>query len=193
MKKIILPFLILIIFLSFNQKSEQKFYNEKFKWEIIIPEGFEKISAQESEYREKKGLEILSKNFDGEIEDKRTSIFEFKNGRFNTMEANYTPFDSLKGWNYTEIKKEVQKIYYKSFLTLPSVVKVDTISKKESIAGREFELFETKIIYENNKEMYSLKYFRLIDNYDFVINLSYIDKDTGEKMINSVLTSKFRN
>ena len=130
MKKIILPFLILIIFLSFNQKSEQKFYNEKFKWEIIIPEGFEKISAQESEFREKKGLEILSKNFDGEIEDKRTSIFEFKNGRFNTMEANYTPFDSLKGWNYTEIKKEVQKIYYKSFLTLPSVVKVDTISKK---------------------------------------------------------------
>ena len=84
-KKTIYFLLILTPVLSCKQKTEQKFYSEKFNWEIIIPKEFEKMNIRDSEALEKKGIDALSKNYEEEIE---------KNTRIKHSQGNENPFVS---------------------------------------------------------------------------------------------------
>jgi len=188
--------LSLLVFLTFLtdckcQTSEQEFYSEEFKWKINIPNGFEKIETKEwNDYKEK-GIKAIEETFDKKLENQTRTLFSFKNGEQNIFESVVQPYDAEINGEYSESQKYVKYIIYKTVKENVKGAKIDTLSFKKTISGKEFDTFKITVSYPNKFVMNTLMYSRLFDKTEFTVNIIYIDKNEGKKMIEKWENSVF--
>lgn len=167
-------------------------YSKEFKWTIDIPEGFEKVSAEEWRKTEDKGAEALEKTLGQEIVDRAKTIFVFKSGKVNSFESNYQPYDEAKDGNYLESCKEVNDVLFETFKNQIPNKKIERSSSTEKIDGLVFQTFKVKILLSNEMELISIMYSRLFGKKELTVNFTYVDKAIGEKMLEAFRNSKFK-
>jgi len=185
----IIGFLILI---SCNKKEEIRVIeNDDFKWTITIPKNFRELSESEWDKVEDKGMDAFENVYGEEVENRATTLFAYKSGKFQTFESNYQIHDLETDGNYSESNREVNKMTYETFEeTMPNVT-LDSISSKETIDGLEFDRFEINIDFPNGIEMTTVGYSRLFNDKDFTINIVYTKESVGKELIENILNSKF--
>lgn len=167
-------------------------YNKDFKWSIIIPEGFEKVSAEDWQETENKGAEALGQTLGQEIVNRAKTIFVYKREEINTFESNYQPYDEAKDGNYLESCKKVNDVIFETFKSQIPNTKIEKSSSTEKIDGLVFQTFKIKILLPNEMELVSIMYSRLFGKKEFTVNITYADKAIGEKMLESWRNSKFK-
>lgn len=190
-------FIFFTIFLMNMNCSEKtanhEFFSKKYQWKIEIPQGFEKVNSTELEQFKEKGVRLLRENGHIDFENTSTFLFSYKKGEFSKIMVKTNPFDTLVYGSYDQKFSEFKEIMYYNFSKNINEKEIDTLSHKEIIGGKEFNLFKTNIQLENNIELVTLWYSRLINGHDFVINIGYINPEDGNLMIDAIKSSKFMN
>jgi len=184
----IIGFLILT---SCNKEGVRVIANDDFKWTVTVPKKFKELSESEWDKVEDKGVETFESVYGEEVENRATTIFAYKNGKFQTFESNYQIHDLETEGDYFESNKEVNQIMYETFeKTIPNAT-LDSISSKQMIDGLEFDRFEINIDFPNGIEMTTVGYSRLFNDKDFTINIVYTKESVGKELIKNILNSKF--
>src|SRR5689334_1384101 len=106
MQRIFLIVLFAHLFL-FETKAQSKdssrtIYNSDFKWTVVIPAGFDTVSAEVWAKMQKKGSDAIEKTYDKKVENNATPIFVFQNNQFNYFESNYQPFDTITDGDFLQ-------------------------------------------------------------------------------------------
>lgn len=192
--KFILIFLIAALPSCNAQTSDgNTIYNKEFKWTISIPENFERVSTEEWAKMQNKGAAAVEKTIGQEIINQAKIIFVFKSDKHNYLEANYQPFDVAKDGNYLESFKDVNEVIFQTFKNqMPQGTKIGKSYSTEKIDGLVFQTFTIKIEFPNKQVMTTIMYSRLFGKKDLTVNIMYIDKSKGEKMLASWRNSKFK-
>lgn len=167
-------------------------YNKDFKWTIVIPKDFVSVSTEEWSKVQNKGTNALEKTIGQEIINQAKTIFVFQNDQFNYFEANYQPFDEATDGNYLESCKAINDIVFETFKSQMPQAKIERSSSTEKIDGFVFQTFKVKIELPNKMVMTLLMFSRLFEKKELTVNIMYIDKSKGEKMLASWRNSKFK-
>lgn len=195
MSKAIFIYIVLLLLYS-NCSGQTKtlpknLFNEEFNWSIVIPENFNDVSPTDWERIQNKGADAIENIYGEELINQAKTIFVFKNADFNYLESNYQPFDVEVDGDYLESCKIVNEILYETFIgQMPNAI-IDSSSSVEKISGLEFQTFKVKVDYPNGMIMHLLMYSRLFDNKEFTVNITYVDEEQGQKMVNAWKNSKF--
>lgn len=171
--------------------QKQEIYNKDFNWTITIPENFESLSADQWEKIQNKGAEAIEKTYDEKIINRAKTIFVFKSDQMNYFESNYQPFDPETDGNFEESWKGVGEVLYQTFVAQMPGTQIDTTYTTEKIDNLVFQTYKVKIVYPNKMVLNLLMFTRLFDKKEFTVNIMYVDKLKGEKMLDSWRKSKF--
>jgi hypothetical protein len=171
--------------------SSKEIYNKEFKWKIVIPESFENVSVQEWAKIQNKGANAIEKTYDTEVTNQAKTIFVFKSDQMNYFESNYQPFDTAVDGSYSEYCLEITNMLYETFKTQMPNMKIDTVRTTEKIDGLAFKKFEVKLEFPDKKELHALMFSRLFGKRELSVNIMYVDKEKGKKMLESWTQSKF--
>lgn len=193
MKKItFLIFTILLIFQNCSgQTSDNKFYNKDFKWSIVIPPNYLKVSQEEWSKKQQRGKVAIEKTTGQEVINEAKIIFVFKADDMNYFEANYQPFDPQIDGDYLESVKMVNNTLYQTFKQNIPNAKIDTLNTTEKINNLVFQKSETKIQLPNNMILTTIMYNRLFDKREFTANLIFVDPKRGKEMVEAWKNSIF--
>lgn len=179
-----------------GQNTGQEFYSKEFDWKIIIPPAFEKVDDKEAERLQNKGLEVVESTYQDEIEDRTRKIILYRSGKLNYIEANCQPFDPEKDGAYEESTKAVKDILYQTFISQMEGIKVDTVSSRETVSGKEFDKFAITVKFPNDMILHTIMYSRLFEKQEFTVNIVYADEEKGTEMMaawrNSVFSGKVK-
>jgi hypothetical protein len=171
-------------------KTKQLF-NEDLNWTISIPESFT-ILADASVRLDNEGVEAVEKTYGDKVSDEPTTIFLFKNGNFNYLEATYKAFDLEEDGSYFESCRDDWQILFETFRTQMPMAKIDSASSREIISGLEFRTFSLIIVFPDGMKWHSLVYNRLFDDKDFSLSIMYIEEEAGRRIIDSWRGSEFQ-
>jgi hypothetical protein len=176
---------------SEERSSNREIYNKEFKWKITIPENFKNVSSQEWTKMQNKGADAIENTYDTEVVNQAKTIFVFKSDQTNYFESNYQPFDIAIDGDYSKYCLEITNMLYETFDTQMPDTKIDTLRTIEKIDGLEFKKFEIKLQYPDERVLHAVMYSRLFDKKEFSVNIMYMDKEKGRKMLESWTQSKF--
>ncbi len=184
---------LIIIFQSCNgqKKEKQEIRNKDFNWTITIPENFENVSSADWAKMQNKGADAIEKTYEGDVVNQSKTIFVFKSDQLNYFESNYQPFDTTVDGDYLASCKAVDEVLYGTFKAQMPGVKIDTTRTVEKIDNLEFQTLKMKIEYPNKMILNLFMFSRLFDKREFTVNIMYVDKIKGQKMLDSWRGSKF--
>lgn len=165
---------------------------EEFNWTVNIPENFEPTNKSEWNRITKKGEDAIEKTFGQEIDNQAITIFTYNNGRFNSFEANWQPYNIEIDGDYLETYSEVNKILYQAFETQIPNAKLNSISSTQKISGLEFQRFEIIIDFPNGIKMKTIGFSRLFEKKELTMNITYVDEEIGKKMLSAFVNSNFK-
>lgn len=164
---------------------------EDFNWEITIPEGFEPINENDWDKTLDKGLEMMEESAGESIENLAKTNFTYKEGQFNNFESNWQPFDVEVDGDYSESNREVNKFIFQTFEDQMPDAKLDSSSSKQVVSGLEFYRFDISIDLPNGIKMKTTGFSRLFNKKELTVNITYVDEEIGEKMLNAFQNSTF--
>jgi len=171
--------------------KKQEIYNKDFNWKITIPENFESLNAEQWEKMQNRGAEAIEKTYGEEIINQAKTIFVFKSDQMNYFESNYQPFDTETDGNFVESIKNVGDILYQTFVAQMPNTKIDTTYTTEKIDNLVFQTYKIRLTYPNKMVLNVFMFSRLFDKKEFTVNIMYVDKLKGEKMLDCWRKSKF--
>lgn len=184
-----------IFFQSCNgqKTAKQEIHNKDFNWTITIPENFENVSSADWAKMQNKGADAIEKTFEGEVINQSKTIFVFKSDQLNYFESNHQPFDPSVDGDYLESCKAADEVLYETFKAQMPGVKIDKTRTVEKIDNLDFQALTMKVEYPNKMVLTLLMFSRLFDKREFAVNIMYVDKLKGQKMLDSWKQSKFTN
>lgn len=187
---ILLGLVLLVHSCSSQSQSRQQFHSKEFNWTLSIPEGFENVEPEEWGRIQDQGSAAVEKTYGEEIKARPSTIFVFKSDDANYFESNHQPFDTDKVGDYLTVCKEVNKLLYQTFVSQMPGVKVDTTASTERIDDLLFQKFKVVVNYPN-MTLTTYLFTRLFGKREFSVNIMYVDKAKGEKMLAAWRASTF--
>jgi len=185
---------IAIIFSSCSgqkQSSPKTYYNEDFKWTIIIPAKLDTISAEKWQQMQGRGTEAMEKTVGEKIENRTTTLFALKYDQSNYFESNYQPYDESTDGDYSETSKIVNDVLYQTFASQMPNAKLDSMSSTTTIDGLTFHTFTIEVTLSGNKVMKAAMYNRLFGKKDLTVSIVTMSKEKEKELLNAWTNSKF--
>jgi len=197
MKKALL-LLACVIMLNQSSKAQDtvktnQFYNDEFKWKIIIPPNFQTVNADEWNKFKNKGSEAVEKTYDQKVVDKSKTIFVFKSDNFNYFEANYQPFDVKKDGDYSASNKSTAKVLFNTLKTQIPNATIDSASTQINVGNLPFNVFILRAALPNNVVFSIYSFSHLFDKKEFTVNIMFVNSRKGDIMLNAWKSSSFGN
>lgn len=192
MRKLFSTLLMIMAVLSTaHAQSGTPFYSKKFKWSIMLPEGLQVMTEEESKKMKARGEKAIEDTYQEDIEDRTTPLFMARLDKLQYMEANYQPFNEKKDGPYAESCEAVYAVLLETFQAqIPDAV-ITTSQGVKRISGLDFYEYRMVIELPNKIKMHLFMYSRLINKCDFTFNLLYVDEQKGELMKKAFLESTF--
>ena len=165
--------------------------SKELGWSIEIPKDWEITSRDKVEASEEKGKSAIEKSSGLQIEMKNLKhLISFQKNQLNLFASTSEPFKEDFPGEYQESNKNLIRILYQTFVD--QGIKVDTASGKESIQGLEFNTFYTTVYAPNGKVILKqIMYSRLLNGYDFGVNINFTNDKDKETMLNAWRNSTF--
>ncbi len=149
------------------------YHSKEIGWSIQIPNDWEIVSNESSEANDQRGKEAIEKSTGLQIDVSTLKhLISFKKDIFNNLSSTTEPFKEEYTGEYEENCKAVNDILYQTFTD--NGIKTDSSSGKAIIQGLEFQTYHS-ILYAPGGEivMQQMMYSRLINGYDFSVNINY--------------------
>jgi hypothetical protein len=184
--------LVVVLFAACSKPTPSvEVYNKDFGWTIVIPEGFDSVKTEDQAKMLEKGKAAVEETYGKEVENETKSIFLFRSGLTNYIEANQQSFDVAVDGDYLESRKALNEVLYDTFIDQIPGSKLDTTTSIEEIDNLDFYKTEIIVTYPNEMVMNVLMYSRLFDDKDFSVNIMYTDEEKGKQMKEAWLASRF--
>ncbi|MFT3704516.1 MAG: hypothetical protein QM802_19265 [Agriterribacter sp.] len=171
--------------------NNQIYESKEIGWTIEIPKNWTVISKDKIESNDQKGLDAIEKSTGSKVDMKSLKhLISFQKNQFNIFTSTSEPVKEAFSGEYQQNNKELNEIIYKTFTD--QGIKVDSLSGKEMIQGLEFNTFRTTIHGPDGKVILNqILYSRLINGFDFGVNINYNNEEDKKVMIDAWKKSKF--
>ncbi len=175
-------------------KVENKIYSSKeIGWTIKIPNNWTVISREQNEDYQQKGLKAMEDFVDGEIDvSSLRNLIGFKKDQFNMFQSTSEPFEVEFEGEWEQNNAGLKELIYNTYLG--QGIKADsTATKIIKVDGLDFHSYEFTIYSpKGGVILKQLIYDRLINGFDFGININYNNESDKNEMLETWLNSKFR-
>ena len=171
----------------------QLYFSEEIGWTIEIPENWKVISREQSEAYQEIGLDAMEETVDVEIDvTGLKNLIGFQKNRFNLFQSTSEPYKETYEGEWVEDNATLKKVIYQTYVD--QGIKVDsTITKVISIDSLDFHYYELTIYGPDGKELLNqLMISRLINGFDFGVNINYNNQTDKGVMLNAWRNSKFK-
>ena len=193
LRRLVVALLLLqnVVCLGQSSSDGQKFRNDDFGWNIIIPRGFEKVPDTLWARMQNKGLSAIESTYDAKVDNQAKTIFVFSSDQFNYIESNYQPFDPVRDGNYLEGFKNVNDVLYGTLKANMPKASLDSSYSRELVGGKEFNVFNVAAQLNPQVTLHLLMYSRLFGGKEFTVNIMYMDAARGKDLLEAWRGSSF--
>jgi hypothetical protein len=190
----------LLIILTFcackAQTSTKQLRITEIGWTLQIPTDANFLNSSQFDTLQRKVIKSVNDAYDVSSDEefkKVRALFTIRKGQFNFINSSINHYDSALSdtWQnaYAKSKDMLFDLLEKQ---KPELQVIDTSTSVEIIDGLEFEKLYIKTFYPRQKlTMFSYWFYRKHDNYDFSVNISYIDEFIGKQYLEILRSSKF--
>lgn len=192
-----------ILFISCGQKDPNKNIDEgnvkndiykspEIGWTIEIPKGWSVVSKDQIAENEEKGQKAIEKTSGQKVDVQNLKhLISFQKDKFNFFASTSEPVQEEYPGEYQKNNKMLQSLIYQTYLD--NRIKADTSSGKEIIGGIEFNTFYITIYAPDSDRVLlnQIMYNKLINGYDFGVNINYNNEEAKKAMIGAFAKSKF--
>lgn len=171
--------------------KDRTYESKEIGWTIKIPKGWTITSKDKVDNNDEKGKNAIEKSTGSEIDiTDLKHLISFQKNQFNLFLSTSEPFKEEFPGEYQKKNKELNEIIFKTYTD--QGIKADTSSGKEIIQGLEFSTFYTTIYSSEGKVILNqILYSRLINGFDFGVNINYNNEEDKKIMINAWKNSTF--
>lgn len=171
--------------------QENIYKSTEIGWSIKIPDGWEVVTKDVIEAYDQKGKDAIEKTAGAEVDISGIKhLISFKKNPFNLFASTSEPFEEEYPGEYIENGKYLNELIFDTFRD--QGIKADSSSGIAIIDGLEFITFETKIYGKDGKLILNqIMYSRLINGYDFGININYNNITDRDVMLKVLKESRF--
>ncbi len=160
-----------------NEERKTRYYFPQIGWALDVPEMFEVLDSTEMETLNNEGKSSFEKSTGNTLDFSSTkNLISIKKGELNYLRAGITPYPhDYKEWleSYANVKSDLVR----SFQTITSELKIDSSSSIEVHDGIEFDKFDLKLTFSDNRIMNIILYSKLFKGYDFGVAIFYADEN----------------
>jgi len=194
--------LLIFILVSCGQTKEQKnpdegkitgntYVSEEIGWSIQIPEDWELTTKEVVEALDQKGKTALEDELGQDIDTKALKhLLGFQKDKFNNFSATSEPFTEEFPGEYQQANRQLNEIIFNAFKS--KGIKADTSTGKVSIDGIDFNvLYSTIYAPDGTVILNQILYSKLINGFDFGVNINYNNPKDKETLTNAFYKSKF--
>jgi len=172
--------------------SKNEFYNKEFNWRILIPAGFDTVSAEQYAVLQKLGMTDWEKTSNSKVEGLAKRICSYKSTIFNYFEANQQQFDTNTDGDFPAHCLEDDNYVYGTYKkVLFGNAALDTTISSEMIDGLMFQKFKLQFSINNKIALNMYVYSRLFDKKEFTVVMVYTNKAKGDLILNAWKNSIF--
>jgi len=201
--KSILPLLLIVLMIvqfcegqntisNQDTATKKEFYSNEFKWRILVPAGFDTVSAEQYTALQKQGVSDWEKSTNSKMEEVAKRICAYKSTIFNYFEANQQRFDPKTDGDFlSHCAYDDNYIYgtYKKLLFGNAVI--DTTLSNEIIDGLTFQRFRLQLSINNKIALNMYVYSKLFDEKEFTVVIVYANKAKGDLILDAWRKSTF--
>ena len=175
-------------------KVEGNIYtSQEIGWTIEIPKGWIVTEKAKMKEMNEKGLKALEETIDGPIDvSGLKNLIAFEKNAFNNFQSTSEPFELEYEGEWEANNAAVKDVIYETIQK--QGIKVDsTATKIETIDGLDFHTY-TFTIYgpKGNVILKQRMFSRLINGFDFGVNISYNNFRDGTELLELFRNSKFK-
>lgn len=172
--------------------DENIYTSEEIGWSIEIPKGWEVTTMEYKEQKEKKGYDALKEVIGDFDYNELKNLIGFKKGQFNIFQSTSEPFELEYEGEWEDNNQLLKEVMFHTFEN--QGIKVDTTATKiEKIDGLDFHSFSFKVFDPKGKVILTqIVYSRLINGFDFGVNINYNNDKDRDEMLNAWHNSKFK-
>ncbi len=174
--------------------KNESYISKEIGWTINIPNNWKVISKEEHNASLKKGLDAIEDMVGGEVDvSELKNLIGFQKNPFNMFQSTSEPFEVEYQGEWEENNAVLKALVYDTYSrqgiasdsSATTIVKVDGLD----FYSFNFTIYSPKGDVILNQIMYS----RLINGFDFGVNINYNNEADKEELLEAWLNSKFRN
>ncbi|MGB8194945.1 MAG: hypothetical protein WCF67_23620 [Chitinophagaceae bacterium] len=191
--KLLLPFLCLVITLHANaQQSNRTFTFKEIGWTITLPQGFERLSAEEDAAKNERGQQAIedATGTKLDVSSAKTLISATRNN-YNYFNSTITPFDPKTDGDWKEVSQSVKDMVYITFAEKIPGATIDSATTTTTISGLKFDKFRVTVTVDKKVVFNSFLLSKLYKGYDFGISYVVLDEKNKNDIETMLNNSKF--
>ena len=160
-------------------------------WSIKIPNEWEVVTKDELKSDDQKGKVEIAKTSGVKFNtSKLKHLISFKKNKNNLFASTSEPFKEDYTGQYFDVNNYMDKLIFNTFSKLG--IKADSSSEVDIIDSLKFNTFKIQIYNKDRKLVLTqLLYSKLINGFDFGVNINYTDDSYGNVMLKAWNESKF--
>ncbi|HXP48948.1 MAG TPA: hypothetical protein VN922_03285 [Bacteroidia bacterium] len=169
----------------------QVYKSNEIGWSIEMPSGWSIVTQGRLDSLDKKGKDIMEKESGDSIDTKGLKhLASFKKNQFNFFGSTIEPFKEDTAGEYDAQNRALDVFLYNTYVN--QGIKTDTSTGTEIVQGLKFNVFNAAIHGpDGNVILRQILYSRLINGYDFGVNINYNNEDDKKVMLDAFKNSKF--
>jgi hypothetical protein len=162
-------------------------------WKMEIPTGWAVVEKEKTKENNEKGLKALQETMDAEIDySGLKNLISIQKDLFNIFQSTSEPFKVEYEGEWEENSAALKEIIYLTYLD--QGIKADSsATTTEVIDGLEFQKYSFTIYSPNGKLILGqIMYSRLINGFDFGVNINYNNDKYRDELLMAFRNSKFK-
>ena len=175
-------------------KVEGNIYtSQEIGWTIEIPKGWTVIDKDKTKETNEKGLKAIEETIDGQVDySGLKNLISFQKNQFNIFQSTSEPFELEYEGEWEENNAAIKEIIYTTYLN--QGMKADSSATTiEKIDGLEFQKYNFTIYSPKGEVILKqIMYSRLINGFDFGVNINYNNDKDRDELLKVFRNSKFK-
>lgn len=171
----------------------KNYKSEEIGWTMEIPDGWTVVDKDLTEERNNKGQKALEKSMGQKVDfTGLKNLLSLQKGQFNVFQSTSEPFDLEYEGQWEETNAAVKSIIFSTYKD--QGIKADTsITTIEKIDGLDFHKYSFTIYSPDGEIILNqIMYGRLINGFDFGVNINYNNNKDRDELLKVFKNSKFK-
>lgn len=175
-----------------GQIRKNEYTSREIGWTIEIPEGWEVTDLEKSKKSSQKGEKAIEETINAEVDYSGLKhLITFQKNQFNLFQSSSEPFKLAYEGEWEETDSSLKVIVYETYKN--QGIKADSSATTiEKIDGLDFRTYSFTIYSpKGDVILKQLIYGRLINGFNFGVNINYNNEEYKNEMLNAFRKSKF--
>ncbi len=173
---------------------KNEYTSREIGWTIEIPEGWEVANLEKAKESTKKGVKAIEETIDAKVDySGLKNLIRFQKNQFNIFQSTSEPYKQEYEGEWKENNNSLKTIIYSTFEN--QGIKSDSSATSiEKIDGLDFHTYSFTIYDpKGNIILKQIMYSRLINGFDFGVNINYNNEKDKNEMLKAFRKSKFNH